>query len=42
MQNEKSGPPLDFTIIIGGTIKKIKIKIIQDGGPSYGEKTVTD
>ena len=31
MQNEKSGPPMDFTyvcIIIGGTIKKIEIKFL--------------
>ena len=27
-------------IIIGGTIKNIKIKFIYDGGPSYRAKTV--
>ena len=45
MQNEKSGPPMDFTyvcIIIGGTIKKIKIKFNQGGEPSYRGKTVRD
>ena len=34
---------MDFTcvcIIIGGTIKKIKIKFISDGGPSYRAKNV--
>ena len=29
-------------IIIRGTIKKIKIKFIKGGGPSYRAKTVTD
>ena len=41
MQNEKSVPPMDFTcvsIIIGGTIKKIKIKFIQGGGPDGTEQ----
>ena len=31
MQNEKSGPPMDFTyvcIIIGGIMKKIKFKFM--------------
>ena len=45
MQNEKSGPPMDFTyvrIIIGGTVKKIKIKFIQGGELSYRGKTVRD
>ena len=27
-------------IVIGGTTKKIKIKFIYDGGPSYRAKTV--
>ena len=43
MWNDKSVPPLDFTyvcIIIGGTIKNIKIKFIYGGGPSYTAKTV--
>ena len=43
MQNEKSGPPMDFTyvrIIIGGTIEKNKIKFNQGGEPSYRAKTV--
>ena len=34
---------MDFTyvcFIIRGTIKKIKIKFIYDGGPSSGAKTV--
>ena len=29
-------------IIIGGTLKKIKIKILYGGGPSYRAKTVRD
>ena len=29
-------------IIIEGTLKKIKIKFIQGGGPSYRAKTMTD
>ena len=36
---------MDFTyvcIIIGGTIKKIEIEIIQGGGASYRAKNVTD
>ena len=43
MQNEKNLPPLDFTyvcIIIGGAIKKNKIKFNQGGEPSYRAKTV--
>ena len=43
MQNAKSVPRMDFTcvcIIIAGTIKKIIIKFMWDGGPSYRAKTV--
>ena len=45
MQNEKSGPPMDFTyvcFIIRGAIKKIIIKLIKGGGPLQRAETVRD
>ena len=45
MQNEKSGPPIDFTyvcFIIRGTIKIIKIKFMQGARPTHRAKNVRD